>query len=494
MKIVEGMLEILCRDRYGHQVAWDTLVMWQSIKTVLLLVLHRHLFTFPSPLQLLQSLQDNFFSKPSASVEHLRSIGSYTDFFPSGSLTEEQFSHNGDENTLSIASYGASARESNAGNSLLNTQSEKCSKHFSPTGGIDREFPSEDQFATNSEVPVVVPRVVSCKLEDRAYFRTELSPGNANANINDSTMQPPDLSLASRGIYGGVRRRGKFPLRWIDLLGMLLDAYMIFRPLLLVAAGRQSFRAHQLHDPSSMPFRPKELLESVLGKLGVKSAISLDDSKGSAVEEQSVTDKSNQKKVKRASVGSDLLMVRAVVEIPRQRSLFSSWKSWITFLVLDMVCMVLARIVRDRRIPVITIKQESVGSVPPLLQSDSEDDKNENNAGEQGRAEGEEEEERAPSGIHENHRPYGGTTTATSSEKATQKTSQGDRRMLECGQMIRTSIFRDPFFTIGLKKWIFDKIMLRIFSRIPLLGNVLNYQLGYYFMMQHFSFLYTLGM
>lgn len=492
MKLMECMLELLSRRRYGHKVAWDILLIWQSVKTCFSLIVNRDLFTFPSLKELFQGLQPKYLSVPKP-FPHLSVIASHTDVFHKNVTLEGDLSQRVPEGMKSITVDGVGIESLEDGARHSRGEEGSLSVMFPTTGGSDG-LSCDGRSPANVEVPLVVPRVVSSKLKEHTHYNLG-SQDKKLSTLDNTEMEITKgsaLSVATPATNKSVESPSAVPIKWLDVLGMLLDAYILFRPLLLVGVGRYNFLNKQRSDPSSVPLRPHELWEKLKKTLGASPSNLTDASKEPVTEEGGKANSSSRKKAKAAAADGDLALIRTVVEIPRQRSLFPSWKAWVVFLVFDLISIVLAGFVRRRRIPIVRIAQENMASVPPLLHSDSDADVNEDSTASASLREISTEERDAVTGTQESHRRHEGTTTTTTSEKTVKRISQDDRRVLQCGQMIRTSVLRDPFFTVGLKKWIFEILMTRLCGRIPLIGKLINYQLGYYFMMQHFSFMSTL--
>lgn len=493
MKLVENMLELVCRRRYGHKVAWDIILVWQSLKTGLSFIANSDLFSFSSIWLLIKNLPNEF----SHSLHPFRKVPlvNYFGEDPHKNISVRgRVDHDNDEKIDTASSNEEPMGRRSEGQRIEHAANGANSKTSESTD--ERKVSSSDDFflSSTTPVPLIVPRVVSSKLDIQLHFQTDSSE-NGVSRDNASTGIAPSTSSASnisRACNRSGRLASQFRINWLDLLGMLLDCYMLLRPLLLVAVGRFNFRAHQSNHSSLMPLHPDELVKKV--KESVASSMSpTTEEKNESNQKMSDKDNSSEKN-KKTPVMDSLSVVRAVVEVPRQRSLFPSWKSWVIFLILDLVTIVLARFVRDRRIPVIRIADVNLDAIPPVLQSDNEENAGDTAGSEQAQRASNTEGSEEGAGAGTRQRGHRGTTTTTSAEKSTFHLSQDERRIQQCSHIIRTSVLRDPFFSVGLKKWVFKNIMVKILERIPLLGGIINYQLGYHFILQHFSFLYTLDL
>lgn len=493
MKVLENMLELVWRRQYGHKVAWDIILIWQSLKTGLSFIANRDIFSFSSIWLFIKDLQSQFFnSLPSA--RKLPLVDSFSEISPKDISIRDRINHGGDERMDAVSSNDSAMRQHSDCQGFEHVTSGATSKTSESTDEGKVSLRDDFSVSSTASVPLIVPRVVSSKLDRQLLFQSD-SSGNRVSRDTDAAVVGPSASSASTispACTRSGRIAGQFRINWLDLLGMLLDCYMLLRPLLLVAAGRSHFRAHQSKHPSLMPLNPGELVQKVAENAPTSVSHTTKEKKGSNKKENGKGNSSE--KNEKTPILDSLSIVRTLVEVPRQRSLFPSWKSWVIFLTLDLITIVLARFVRDRRIPVVRIADVNLDAIPPVLQSDNEENANEGTGSEPSQRVGNTEGAEEGAGTSSRQRGHRGTTTTTSAEKSPYQLSQDERRIQHCSHMIRTSVLRDPFFSVGLKNWVFRNIMVKFLERIPLLGGIINYQLSYYFILQHFSFLHSLDL
>lgn len=71
--------------------------------------------------------------------------------------------------------------------------------------------------------------------------------------------------------------------------------------------------------------------------------------------------------------------------------------------------------------------------------------------------------------------------------------SRDTLRVTQSVRNLLLNILRDPFFATVLRQFIYNKFVQGKLNRIPLLGAILSFQVGYILSMQHYSFLYSAG-
>lgn len=366
MKLVEPMVELTLRAAYGHKEAWDVLLAWCGLKTVIRLC--------GSNLQ--------YFSVP-CMWDSLKDLMSRA--VPWGGMRVRRLS-----------------RSHSTGGGSPNTT-----------------------FASGNETQeLIIPRVASSKL--RKHRLTAIGEGGATT----------DLTASER-----------LPVSWYDALGMLLDVFLLLRPLGLVAAGRHMYHTVGHLNPPLLPSTPGKVPVDMMQNLG------------------------------------------ELVSISRIRTHAPLWKPWIIMFILDILCTMLSRVVRHHRVPVIRIDEGDLKVTqitvqkPPTPNASSASDAEEQAEAPEGTS---------PTSLHTGSgQPKQGTTTVSSG--VPQVVSRDDLRVRESARNTLFAFLRDPFWSVGLKKWFFERIMLRWIQRIPLLGTIINYQLGYYLSMQYYSYMFSLG-
>lgn len=201
-------------------------------------------------------------------------------------------------------------------------------------------------------------------------------------------MTPMEVSLA-RSEAETVQ------LTWIDVLGMAVDGYMLLRPLLVVASARWAFlRDHGVH--SSIGVIPSMTGASVASAAAAAAASSQrllarsgegsasdgagesihgkDDVLAATSKEEIINNNNNNHSNSNtnnipADVEDRLFLLRTAVEATSQRSLHSRWRLWLLFTALDVLVALLARFIRQRRVPVVYIRDDAEDSArrPSLL-------------------------------------------------------------------------------------------------------------------------------
>lgn len=475
MRLVECLVELMCRSRYGHRVAWDVLLAWQSVKTLLQLLSSRSLFTIPCMWESVQNLLSrtvaslNPFSASSASrAQRVPAVGG------AGLQTPRAIADAPPLSSSPSATY-PTAEEDGSLVRVQDNDKKKSDDEKNAFGG----GPSTSRPA----VPLVIPRVVSSKLAEHRHASLIMDPVAATTTTSNVYMKPAE----------------RFPVSWYDILGMLLDLYVLVRPLLLVVMGRQMYHTVQRSGI------PDPLLPARGTGTGQKPAAKSDETAAGEKEEEGLEPgERDKKKESAAAIPDPMEMLQSLVLVARQQTHGPFWKPWLVFFVVDVISTLLARLVRSRRVPAVYVADADLAAVPPPVRSDDEDE-----AADESEEEEEKEENASSAGrsrtpnsttspvagspsARRKKNSRGRATTSSADQQAANAMSQDERRVRQCANNALTATLRDPFFTVGLKRWLYTAIMVRILKRIPLLGAVANYQLSCFLMMHQFSFMYSL--
>lgn len=452
MKLVECVIELTCRSKFGHKVTWDMLVAWQAVKSGLLLVVNRNHFTLPcmwSSIVALFQRTLGFETRPERKM--LTCEDAVLDKNKASSLSTTNVS----ESPTYLAPLVTSPS--------MQYPTVKPNSAALPFGE-SAENTADDGAPLPSPSFIVVPRVISSKLATHRH-NGALVTSESTTGVSTTTQSCKPENT--------IRDAERFPMTWIDVLGMMLDAYRLLRPLLLVGCARfHHFGSKKSSTNSLLPMLPEEFIEKMKKTFtpSSRSSASPKSSKEKKTEEHSAID-------------HNLAIAQGIASIPCERGLFPNWKYWIVFTLLDAVSTILSRFVRARRVPAVYIADDS-DAVQGTPATDSDSDSGENES----TADGEEEGRESRQGASEAADQGTAKTSAVTSEPL----SQDERRVVQSAKSLFLSALRDPFFGVALKQWIVSTLMGRIFRRIPLFGAVINYQMTCYLMMQQFSFMYTL--
>eukprot|EP00796_Vickermania_ingenoplastis_P001353 gene1353-788_t len=454
MKLVECILELLCRRSYGHRVAWDVLLAWQSAKACLQLLSNRSLFRLPCTWQSIRRLLARTLHLSGSAAQNPTRV-----LVGSGNGEQRRVLENGTPQTT----Y--------------------------PTTQLDR--PVAEQAGAGEPVVLVIPRVASSKLAQHRHEALVLeSPSEGEATLSNIPMDLPD----------------RFPMSWFDVLGMLLDLYNFIRPVLLVAAGRRMYHRVQQTPGAPQPMLPPQ---HVSREQQLKAAT---EAAKAREEAKHVAEESGSKTAAQEERSPGMRIVESIVRIGKERTHGPFWKPYVFFLLIDIVATVLSCYVRRRRVPAVYIGDADLEAVPAAVRAEDVDgvvEVDNEPQEDEPQAEGREGMEQrggsgssSRSGTPTSGRRAGAAGrrkakdnargTASTSNSGSQTVSQDDRRVQMCARNVLSWALRDPFFSVGLKRWLYDKIMMGFLYRIPLLGSMINYQLGYFLLSQHYSFLYSL--
>lgn len=273
-------------------------------------------------------------------------------------------------------------------------------------------------------VQLVIPRVVSDRRQERQHY-------GPLRNRDEEEQEAAET----------------IPFTVIDVLGMAMDAFLLVRPMLLVWTAGRIF--------------PYEINGKV-GLLPPKPTPSVTAADQTAPVED------------HEEAPNELQAISAALQATPAHTLFPSWKWWGVFAAMDAVVVLLARLIRAYRVPVVYITDSPPENTSRALSSD---------------AAGSEEEEVGPASTI----PVGANRAFAPEVGAPPVVSRDTLRLQEAIRNMAFSFLRDPFFSAVIKPWVQRHLLGGFLSRIPLLGAMVIYQVTYYVAMQHYSFLYTIG-
>lgn len=445
---VESLGELLLRKYFSQQTTWSVLLALQSIKTVLNACVHQQLFLMPwvwHSVRLYLRRMLRVFRLPNLLLPHRPNT------------PEKKDGHDGGPHEASNRVYGQT---------------------IGPNG-----------------TRLVIPRVVS---NGRSGHRHSFRPGQQESTTDDAEELEAEESA------------GAIPFTFIDILGMVIDAFLLVRPVLVLAAARHTFPEVGGEGiakiPSLPPKQSKKDSNSNSNSTGAEKTAAA--AAAAPAEPPSppppppapapapakpMTKEEKQKAAEEAALGRFPLLRSVMEASTAQQTLFSSWKWWSIFAALDALVVLVSRYIQAYRIPVVYIDEPSASQALRRLESS-------------GGSSGAEEEESDPAAaaaaaqLRNGGEEDGGAEDAANGPPARAVVSNApavvSRDSLRLQQAMRNvgyTFLRDPFFTIVLKQLIHNHFIKGFLSRIPIIGSLVGFQVGYFLAMQHYSFLYMLG-
>ncbi|KAG5482716.1 hypothetical protein CUR178_06753 [Leishmania enriettii] len=440
---VECLAELIYRKYAGHRRTWNALLLLEAVKCTLKACVHRQLFLVP-------------WLWESVKVSLRRALRHLTN------LTPRRRMRGGGNGGVSSGSGGSGAGSFAA-----------CGAgHYA--GPITQLSYSGGSTSLCGEVVgphntrLVIPRVASDRRhEHRHVYRVGTNSVADGGEGHVTFEQEGDVDEE-------LEEAESIRFTWIDVLGIMLDAYLLLRPLLLVVMARHAFLKLPEEAAISIAVLPPPVSKEEMAAAAKAAATAAEEAKKTGTP------------LKLMPGPDPLAALHKSIAAAPQQTLLGSWRVWAGVTGCDFVVALLARLVRSHRVPVVYIK-ESVesddGSTPVDL------------------LEGDEAAALQGDGAEAANGFTGSSTVVTGAAHPrtidpTMELPVVSRDHMRVHQALRNSfynIIRDPFFTVVLKQLLYHHLIRGFLSRIPLLGTCFSFYAAHYLSMQHYSFLYTLG-
>jgi hypothetical protein len=449
---VECLMELIGRKYAGHRNTWNALLLLEAIKCTLKTCVHRQLFLIP---WLWESLKVSL----RRALRHLVILG--------GNRRRVRGGSGGKDGISCTASFAAGSGVSGA------------------AAGVDGVLAGLDNCGGSSlrgtvvgpnNTRLVIPRVASDRRHEHRHFFNGAGAAAAADGEGHVTFAPENELVEADEVEEGE----SIPFTWVDVLGMILDMYLLLRPLVLVAVARHTFLQLPEETAASIAKLPPVMSRAEQTKVAKEAAEAAQAAKAAAA--------AGQPAPPTPSLPDPLASLHKAMSATPQQNLMSSWHGWGAVAGCDLLVAFLARLVRQRRVPVVYISdsaegENTDGAAVPLNITDSNENAEAGEGGEDGAAIG-----------------YAvDTITTTDGRNAigpVQVPPVVSRDRMRVQQALRNTLYgflRDPFFTAVLKQFIYVHFVKGFVNRIPLLGPCISFYVIHYLSMQHYSFLYTLG-
>lgn len=452
---VECLMELIARKYAGHRNTWNALLLLEAIKCTLKTCVHRQLFLIP---WLWASLKVSL----RRALRHLVSIGS------SSSRRRRMLG----AGSAGSGKDGASGTASFAGGS-----------GGLAVAGMDGSLGGHDYGSSSlrgavvgpNNTRLVIPRVASDRRHEHRHVYHGAADAVSDGDDHVTFSHDDDLAEADE-----VEEGEAIPFTWIDVLGMLLDTYLLLRPLVLVAVARHTFLQLPAETAESIAKLPPGLTRAQRAAAMKEAAEAAKAAKAAVA--------AGQPAPPAPTLPDPLTALHKAMSAGPQQSLMGSWGGWGAVAGCDLVVAFLARLVRQRRVPVVYINDsvdsdsgDGAAAGQPLAVT----------AATEAREDGGEDAEAALTGD-----AVDSTAAGRNAIGPVQDPPVVSRDRMRVQQALRNTFYgflRDPFFSAVLKQFIYVHFAKGFINRIPLLGPCISFYVIHYLSMQHYSFLYTLG-
>nr|CAJ2469892.1 unnamed protein product [Leishmania braziliensis] len=438
---VECLMELIHRKYAGHRRTWNALLLLEGVKCTLKACVHRQLFLVP---WLWESMM----------VSLRRALRHLTTLTPRRRVRGGDggvSSGSGGSGAGSFAAWSAGSGAGVAGN------------YCGPLTQLDYRGGNTDlcgEVVGPHNMRLVIPRVAS----DRRHEHRHVYRPGANRAANDGEDH---VTFAQEGgVEEELEEAESIRFTWIDVLGLMLDMYLLLRPLLLVALARHAFLLLPEETANSIARLPPPLS---------KEMVAAAEAAAKAAEEA----KKTGTPVKPTQGPDPLAALHKAISATPQQTLLGNWGVWAGVAGCDFLVALLARLVRRNRVPVVYIKdsaENDAGSTPAAL------------------LEGGEAVSILADGLTDNTTVTTGVDDSRAIGPAMESTvvSRDHTRVQLALRNFFYNVMRDPFFTAVLKQFIYHNFIRGFVNRIPLLGTCISFYATHYLSMQYYSFLYTL--
>ncbi|KPA75135.1 hypothetical protein ABB37_08800 [Leptomonas pyrrhocoris] len=453
---VECLMELISRKYAGHRHTWNALLLLEAIKCTLKTCVHRQMFLIP---WLWESLKASL----RRAVRHFVNLGG----------RRRRVRGSGAKDGASItASFAAGGGGSGGFNGV--------------NGGVDLGVLAGLEHGSSSlrgavvgpnNTRLVIPRVASDRRHEHRHVFS--SGGGAAPVAHDDGGDDGHLAFPrdeDAMDEDEVEEGESVPFTWVDVLGMLLDLYLLLRPLVLVAVARHTFLQLPEEEANSIATLPPVMTRAEQ-TAAAKEATEAAKAAKAAVE-------AGKPAPAPPSLPDPLAALHKAMSVAPTQNLMGSWRGWGAVAGCDLLVAFLARVVRQKRVPVVYINDsaESEGAEAAVAAAGGQLSVADSNEDAEAAA--------AAGGVVDS------TAAGPNAIGPVQDLPVVSRDRMRVQQALRNTFFgflRDPFFSAVLKQLIYHHFVKGFVNRIPLLGPCVSFYVIHYLSMQHYSFLYTLG-
>ncbi|GET87269.1 hypothetical protein, conserved [Leishmania tarentolae] len=444
---VECLMELIHRKYAGHRRTWNALLLLEALKCTLRVCVHRQLFLAP---WLWESMKVSL----RRALRHLTT------------LTPRRRVRGGSSGGVSSGSVG-----SVPGSFAVRTASSGIVGNYaSPLPQSDYSGGSTGlcgEVVGPHSTRLVIPRVAS----DRRHEHRHVYRAGASCAADDG--EDHVIFSQEAEVDEELEEAEAIGFTWIDVLGMIVDTYLLLRPLLLVATVRNAFLALPEETTNSIAVLPPSVSREEMAAAAAAAAKAVEEAKKTGAQ------------VKPTPGPDPLAALHKAISAAPQDTLLGSWRIWAGVTGCDVLVALLARFVRHHRVPVVYIKdsvESDDGSTSaPLLEGGEA-------ASLQGGSAG------AADGFATSSADVAGAadSRAIGTTVELPVVSHDHMRVQQALRNVLYNVMRDPFFTAVLKQLIYRHLIRGFVSRVPLLGTCVSFYATHYLSMQYYSFLYTL--
>lgn len=450
---VQCLMELISRKYAGHRNTWNALLLLEAIKCTLKTCVHRQLFLVP---WLWESLKLSL----RRALRHLVSIG--------GSRRRHRLRGSGGSGKDGASSTASFAAGYGGGDVSM------AAMDYGLVGMGSSGSGSHLRGAVvgPNNTRLVIPRVVSDRRHEHCHI-----PTAANTAALDDGEDHVCFSHEDEADAEEVEEGESIPFTWVDVLGMLLDLYLLLRPLVLVAVARHAFLKLPESTAASIAQLPPTMTRAEQAAAAKQMAEAAKAAKAAAA--------AGQPAPPPPSLPDPMAALHRAMSATPQDSLMGSWQGWGAVAGCDLLVSFLSRLVRQKRVPVVYINDaaegegaEAAAAGQLTIAADADEDG----------AEGGEEAEAGDA--------VDSMANARNAIGPVQDPPVVSRDRMRVQQALRNTFygfFRDPFFSAVLKQFIYHHFVKGFVNRIPLVGPCVSFYVIHYLSMQHYSFLYTLG-
>ncbi|KAG5509109.1 hypothetical protein JKF63_06118 [Porcisia hertigi] len=446
---VQCLVELILRKYASHRRVWNSILLLESVKCVLKLCVHRQLFLVP---WLWESIKLSL----RRALRHLTGLTPRRRVCSNGGGKNGVSSGSGGSRVNNFAACGTSAVASLVGNYGDSATQQDY-------GAVSTGLRGDVVGPHNTRL--VIPRVAS----DRRHEHRHVCRAVARSATEDRVSFLENEVMDEEEV-----ERESIRFTWIDVLGIVLDMYLLLRPLLLAGMARHAFLARPDEITSSIAMLPPTVSKKERVAAATVAAKEEKEEEGGGTP------------IKMPARLDPLAALHKAMAATPQQTLMESWRVWAGVAGCDLLVAVLARLVRNNRVPVVYIKDSPESDESSALGASLE-------GGEAATFQGD-----GPAAV-------GGfiddtTIVARAPDSRaicpTMEPPVVSRDRLRVQHALRNAfhnVIRDPFFTVVLKQLINQHFLRGFINRIPLLGACISFYVSHFVLMQHYSFLYTLG-
>ncbi|CAC9472473.1 Peroxisomal membrane protein (Pex16) [Leishmania donovani] len=444
---VECLMELIHRNYAGHRRTWNALLLLEAVKCTLKACVHRQLFLVP---WLWESMKVSL----RRALRHLTT------------LTPRRRVRGGGNGGVASGAGGSGAGSFAAwasGAGVVGTYAGPLTQvdYSGGSGGLCGEVVGPHNTR------LVIPRVASGRRhEHRHVYRAGASCAADEGEEHVTFAQEGDVDEE-------LEEAEAIGFTWVDVLGMILDMYLLLRPVLLVAMARHAFLA--------LPEETTNLIAVLPPPVSKEEMAAAAEAAAKAAEEA----KKTGTPVKPTPGPDPLAALHKAMAAAPQQTLLGSWRVWAGVTGCDFLVALLARLVRHHRVPVVYIKDNAEsddGGTPVALLEGGEAASIQGGGAD------------AADGFAASSTAVTGATDSRAIGAAMEPpvVSRDHMRVQQALRNALYNVMRDPFFTAVLKQLVYHHFIRGFVSRVPLLGTCISFYATHYLSMQYYSFLYTL--